>query len=179
MKSGILHALEKSLDRIYNNYPVENEIDFQSVLFGELYKQFPDAIIRFEHRLKSDYQSYARRGSITKNRKSRVDLHLSYASQTIVIELKYFKGSSLEERTDMLADIAKVERIVEAKEANEGFCIHLIKEGIISRLPSEIETKKYEMKVGRWDYNFEIKGIYEVNSTKALCGRSFIVHHIK
>ncbi|MBB1476046.1 hypothetical protein [Shewanella sp. SG41-3] len=179
MKNEVLNALNRSLIRIKEGYPVDREVDFQSVLFGELYKELPSAIIRFEHTLKNDYQSYAQRGSSTKNRKSCVDLHITDAGKAIVIELKYFKGSSKEDCADMIADLAKVERIVEAGEANEGFCIQLIKEGVIDRLPTIIEKKEYSFEVGRWDYNFEIKGKYQVVSSKSPCGRFLIWHHIK
>lgn len=179
MKNQILNALNRSLLRIKEGYPIEREVDFQSVLFGELYKELPSAIIRFEHTLKNDYQSYIQRGSTTKTRKSRVDLHITNADKSIVIELKYFKGSSKEDCADMIADLAKVERIVEAGEANEGFCIQLIKKGVIDRLPTVIEQQEYSIEVGRWDYNFEIKGEYQVTPKKAPCGRSLICHHIK
>ena len=179
MKNEVINALDRSLLRIKGGYPVEREVDFQSVLFGELYKELPDAIIRFEHTLKNDYQSYVQRGRATKNRKSRVDLHISDAGKTIVIELKYFKGASKEDCADMIADLAKVERIVEAGEANEGFCIQLVKEGVINRLPTLVEQKEYSFEVGRWNYNFEIKRKYQVASREAPCGRSVIWHHIK
>lgn len=180
MKKAILKALECSMKRVDNPYPIEREVDFQSVLFGELYKALPEAIIRFEHTLKSDYQSYRMRDSSTKNRKSRVDLHIQTESKIIIIELKYFKGASKEDCTDMLADLAKVERIVESKEADEGFCIQLVKKGVIDRLPKGvIEVKSYEEKVGRWDYNFEIKGQYDITPEQQANGYSLIVHHVQ
>lgn len=148
MKKEILEALECSMKRIDNPYPINKEVDLQSVLFGELYKAFPEAIIRFEHILQHDYQSYRLRGHPTENRKSRVDLHIQTPSKIIVIELKYFKGASKEDCSDMLADLAKVERIVESDEADEGFCIQLVKEGVIKRLPKGlIEAKSYKKRL--------------------------------
>lgn len=180
MKKEILEALECSMKRIDNPYPINKEVDLQSVLFGELYKALPEAIIRFEHILQHDYQSYRLRGHPTENRKSRVDLHIQTPSKIIVIELKYFKGASKEDCTDMLADLAKVERIVESDEADEGFCIQLVKEGVIKRLPKGlIEAKSYKKEVGRWDYNFEIKGQYKITPKLQANGRYLIVHHVQ
>lgn len=80
----------------------------------------------------------------------------------------------------MLADLAKVERIVESDEADEGFCIQLVKEGVIKRLPKGlIEAKSYKKEVGRWDYNFEIKGQYEITPKLQANGRYLIVHHVQ
>lgn len=180
MKKIILNALECSMARVEQPYPIEREVDFQSVLFGELYKALPEAIIRFEHTLKNDYQSYRMRDSSSKSRKSRVDLHIQTESKIIVLELKYFKGASKEDCADMLADLAKVERIVESEEADEGFCIQLVKEGVIERLPEgKVEAKVYDERVGRWDYNFEIKGQYEITPEQQVDGRSLIVHHVQ
>ena len=180
MKKEILEALECSMERIDNPYPINKEADFQSVLFGELYKALPEAIVRFEHILQHDYQSYCLRGRSTANRKSRVDLHIQTPSRVIVIELKYFKGASKEDCTDMLADLAKVERIVESGEADEGFCIQLVKEGVIERLPKgPVEAKSYKKEVGCWDYNFEIKEQYETIPKLHANGRSLIVHHVQ
>ncbi|HDY7983667.1 hypothetical protein [Vibrio vulnificus] len=180
MKKAVLEALDRSMLRVDNPYPIDREVDFQSVFFGELYKALPEAIIRFEHTLQSDYQSYRLHGSSTASRKSRVDLHVQTESKTIVIELKYFKGASKEERLDMLADLAKVERIVESEEAHEGFCIQLVKAGVIERLrQGMVEARTYKEKVGRWDYNFEIKGQYEIIPRLQANGRSLIVHHIQ
>lgn len=180
MKKAVLEALDSSMLRVDNPYPIDREVDFQSVLFGELYKALPEAVIRFEHTLQSDYQSYRLHGSSTENRRSRVDLHIQTESKTIVIELKYFKGASKEDCMDMLADLAKVERIVESEEAHEGFCIQLVKAGVIEYLPQGlIDAKSYEKKVGRWDYNFEIKGKYEIIPKLQANGRSLIVHHIQ
>ncbi|EPJ2794563.1 MULTISPECIES: hypothetical protein [Vibrio] len=180
MKKEILEALECSMKRIDNSYPINREVDFQSVLFGELYKALPEAIIRFEHILQKDYQSYRLRGRSNNNRKSRVDLYIQTPTNVIVIELKYFKGASSEDCTDMLADIAKVERIVESGEANEGFCFQLVKEGVVKRLPKgRIEAKSYKKEVGRWDYDFEIKGKYEITPELQANGRSLIAHHVQ
>lgn len=180
MKREILEALECSMGRINNSYPINKEVDFQSVLFGELYKALPEAIVCFEHILQHDYQSYHLRGSSNNNRKSRVDLYIQTPSEVIVIELKYFKGASKEDCTDMLADVAKVERIVESGEANEGFCFQLVKEGVVERLPKGcIEAKTYKEEVGRWDYDFEIKGNYEITPELQANGRSLIVHHVQ
>lgn len=180
MKNVILKALDCSMAKIDNPYPVNKEADFQCILFGELYKALPEAIIRFEHKLRGDYQSYRLRGSPVKNRKSRVDLHIQLGSKIAVIELKYFKGASKEDCADMLADLAKVERIVEAKEADEGFCIQLLKEGVVKRLPKgPIEVKHYKKEIGRWDYDFEIKGRYELAPELQVNGRSLIVHHVQ
>jgi hypothetical protein len=180
VKKEILEALNRSMERIDNPYPINKEVDFQSVLFGELYKALPKAIIRFEHILQHDYQSYRLRGRSTANRKSRVDLHIQTPSKVIVIELKYFKGASKEDCADMLADLAKVERIVESDEADEGFCIQLVKEGVIDRLPKgQIKAKSYKKEVGRWDYNFEIKGQYEITPKLQANCRYLIVHHVQ
>lgn len=180
MKKEILEVLECSMAKIDNPYPINKEVDFQSVLFGELYKALPEAIIRFEHILQHDYQSYRLRGRSTENRKSRVDLHIQTSTKVIVIELKYFKGASREDCTDMLADVAKVERIVESDEADEGFCFQLVKEGVVERLPKgEIEAKLYKEEVGRWDYEFEIKGKYVITPELLVNGRSLIVHHVQ
>jgi hypothetical protein len=180
VKKIIMQALQCSMARVDNPFPIEREVDFQSVLFGELYKALPEAVIRFEQRLENDFQSYSLHGNSTKNRKSRVDLHIQTESKKVVIELKYFKGASREDQMDMLADLAKVERIVESGEADEGFCIQLVKEGVISRLPSGvIVTKAYDEKVGRWDYNFEIKGKYEIKPEYQGNGRSVIIHHVQ
>ncbi|WP_406734382.1 hypothetical protein RJD39_21415 [Vibrio scophthalmi] len=179
MKALVLEALERSMERIEDNYPIEREVDFQSVLFGELYKAIPEAVVRFEHTLTRDYQSYHMRGSNTVNRKSRVDLQIALDSKVIVIELKYFKGASKEDRMDMLADIAKVERIVEAGEASEGFCIQLVKKNVIERLPTgTVDIKSYNEKVGRWDYKFEIKGRYQISPKLRMDGRTLIVNHV-
>ncbi|PHI34661.1 hypothetical protein CBQ28_23665 [Pseudoalteromonas sp. GCY] len=167
------------MERIESGYPLNREVDFQSVLFGELYKAFPKAVIRFEHTLAEDYQSYKMRGSNTARRKSRVDLHIASDTKVVVIELKYFKGSSKEDRMDMLTDLAKVERIVESGEANEGFCIQLVEKNIIKRLPTGlIETRLYKEKVGRWDYDFEIKGKYQIMPDLRDDGRALILHHV-
>jgi hypothetical protein len=180
VKKIIMEALQCSMARVDNPYPIEREVDFQSVLFGELYKALPEAVIRFEKTLENDFQSYSMRGISNKNRKSRVDLHIQTELKKVVIELKYFKGASREDRMDMLADLAKVERIVESGEADEGFCIQLVKEGVISRLHSGvIDTRTYDEKVGRWDYNFEIKGKYEIKPECQNNGRSVIVHHVQ
>lgn len=48
----------------------------------------------------------------------------------------------------MIADLAKVERIAEAGEANEGVCIQLVKEGVINRLANLIEQKNIVSKLG-------------------------------
>lgn len=80
----------------------------------------------------------------------------------------------------MLADVAKVERIVESDEADEGFCFQLVKEGVVERLPKgEIEAKLYKEEVGRWDYEFEIKGKYVITPELLVNGRSLIVHHVQ
>jgi len=180
VKNIVLSALERAMIRIDNRYPLEKEVDFQSVLFGELYKALPDAVIRFEQTLKRDFQSYNMRDRSTKNRKSRVDIHIQTESKIIVIELKYFKGATREDCTDMLADLAKVERIVESDEADEGFCIQLVKAGVVRRLPfGVIEARTYHEKVGRWDYNFEIKGQYEIKPELQGNGCSLIIHHVQ
>lgn len=179
MKNLVLKALERSMERIESGYPLNREVDFQSVLFGELYRVFPNAVIRFEHTLAEDYQSYKMRGSNTKNRKSRVDLHIASDAEVVVIELKYFKGSSREDRIDMLADLAKVERIVQSGEANEGFCFQLVKKNVIKRLPTGlVETRLYREEVGRWDYEFEIKGKYQIKPDLRDDGRALIIHHV-
>ncbi|WPU31423.1 hypothetical protein SIO17_20600 [Pseudoalteromonas piscicida] len=179
MKDIIIRALKYAMVRIDNSYPIEREVDLQSVLFGELYKAMPKAIVRFEHTLKSDFQSYRMRGRSAKNRKSRVDLHIQTRLKKAVIELKYFKGAGRESCIDMLADLAKVERIVESREADEGFCIQLVKQGVISRLPSVISTGVYNEIVGRWHYNFEIKGQYEIKPMRQNNGFTLIVHHVQ
>lgn len=180
MRDTLKTALSNAIDRIQNGYPIAREVDFQSVLFGEFYKAFPEAIIRFEHSMSQDYQSYHMRGTNPKNRKSRVDLFIETKIKKVVVELKYFKGASKEDRMDMLADIAKVERIVESKEAHEGFCIQLVKSNVIERLPKgEIERCAYSNKVGRWDYNFEIKGHYSIEPELYDDGKALIFHHIK
>lgn len=179
MEDVILSALENSMERIENGFPISCEADFQSIMFGELYKILPDFIIRFEVRMAGDYQSYIKHGSTAKNRKSRVDIHIASGDNTAVVELKYFKGADKESRADMIADIAKVERIVESAEAQEGFCIQLVKPGVVKRLPSgRVETGRHQALINGWSYDFEIKGNYDIDANVCPDGHAVIFHHV-
>lgn len=179
MKECVSEALGNAMDKIGKGFPVLREADFHAVLFGELYKKLPDAVVRFETTMGDDYQSYKAIGSLPKNRKSRVDIHIEHNNAVSVVELKYFKGAGQAVEADMLADIAKLERIVEAHEASEGFCIQLLKPGVMERLPSGcIENGRHTPSIAGWDYDFEIKGKYEISPLVCAGGYTVIVHHI-
>ena len=104
---------------------------------------------------------------------------IAWGAGNTVIELKYFKGSSKEEKADMFADLAKVERIVESKTANEGFCIQLMRSGVHKRMHTGPVTKgHYELRVGRWAYDFLIKGNYSITPEIQSNERALVVHHV-
>ena len=166
--------------RIDNGYPIESEADFQAVLFGEIYKILPAAIISFEKKLKQDYQSYMEIGKNPTKRKSRIDIYIENNGKITAIEVKYFKGAGKAVEADMLADIAKLEKVVEAKEAHEGFCIQLVKPGVLKRLPTgHIEVGQYKPNISGWNYDFEIKGQYHISPTIAPSNYATIVHYIR
>ena len=79
--------------RIDNGYPIESEADFQVILFGEIYKILPAAILSFEKKLKLDYQSYMEIGKNPTKRKSRIYIHIENNGKITGIEVKYFKGA--------------------------------------------------------------------------------------
>ncbi|MNT81767.1 hypothetical protein D3C72_2213970 [compost metagenome] len=47
-------------------------------------------------------------------------------------------------------------------------------QGLVRTFP-----KSYKKEVGRWDYNFEIKGQYEITPKLQANGRYLIVHHVQ
>ena len=180
IEKSVSVSVENAINRIVNGYPIERESDFQSVFFGELYKELPNAIIRLEHTLKGDYQSYIGKGKELKTRKSRVDINVEFDNVITVIELKYLQGAGKSVKADMLADIAKVERIIEANEAHEGFCIQLVKPGVINRLPvGPIEIGKRQLSISSFNYNFEIKGQYHITPHIEVDDYVIILHYIE
>ena len=180
MRNHITSAVEKSLQRIQEGFPIECESDFQSVFFGELYNELNTSIVRLEKKLNGDYQSYSETGKTTHKRKSRVDIHIIYNNQPYVIELKFLQGASQATKADMIADIAKVERIIESGEATNGFCVQLIKPGVLKKLPSgAIETGHHRPSISGWDYDFFIKGNYEIAPIGSPDEYTYIIHQIK
>jgi hypothetical protein len=179
MNNSLSIALEKVTVRIANGYQIDCESDFKSVLFGELYKELPNAIIKFEKKLCGDYQSYTENGKARGKRKSRVDLHVEHESKIVVIEVKYLQGAGASVKADMIADIAKVERIIEAEEASEGYCIQLVKPRIVKRLPiGPVEIGHHHPIISGWNYDFEIKGQYQIKPSIHEDGYATIVHHV-
>jgi hypothetical protein len=180
VKELILKALSHTEARINKGFPIDREADFQTLMCGELYKLLPEQIIRQEFTLSRSYQSYSN-ANAKKKLPSRVDFYLEDGNRNAVIELKYFASAGSEYKQDQLGDIAKVERIVEAGEADEGFCIQLVKVGVEKLLFSgEVNPGTYEQTVGKINYKYEIKGQYEINHVHLKNGLYCVTfHHIQ